>query len=125
MKTWTLTVFGWLALSAFAQADPIGAAAGPEEASFVGILFSLVAGILGALGLAFAFKVYRLTRGGELSSGWQWLAGAAFFFAAAQILSFLGGAGFAPVSPATLSLLNLGAGLGIALGLGRIKKVMS
>lgn len=123
MKTAFLSVAGWLAFSAVAQADPI--TAGPEQASFVGILFSLAAGILGAVGLTFAFKVYRLTRGGELSSGWQWLAGAAFFFAAAQILSFLAGAGFAPVSPATLSLLHFGAGLGIAFGLGRIKKVMS
>lgn len=93
--------------------------------SFWGILFSFAAGILGAVGLAFAFKLYRLTKGGELSAAWQWLSGAFFFFAAAQILSFLAGAGWASVSSGTLSVLQLGTGLGIALGISRIKKVMS
>lgn len=95
------------------------------ESSFWGIMLSLIAGILGTVGLAFAFKVYRLTRGGELSSGWQWLVGALFFFAVSQILSFLVAAGWAAVSATTLSLLQFGAGLGIAFGVSRIKKVMS
>ena len=94
-------------------------------APFWGILLSLIAGVLGAIGLAFAFKVYRLTKGGELSAGWQWLVAALFLFAASQILSFLSAAGWASVSSTTLSLLQFGAGLGIAFGVSRIKKVMS
>jgi hypothetical protein len=104
-----------------ARADNLPGSAAP----FWGIILSLVAGIFGAAGLAFAFRVYRLTKGGELSAGWQWLVAALFLFAASQILSFLSAAGWAEVSPTTLSLLQFGAGLGIAFGVARIKKVMS
>ena len=97
----------------------------PATSSFLGIMLSFVAGIFGAVGLAFAFKLYRLTKGGELSAAWQWLAWALSFFALAQILSFLAGAGWVSASPGTVSLLQFGAGLGIALGIARIKKVMS
>lgn len=121
MKRAMLTL-GVLSLSAGpAWADNAPGSAAP----FWGILLSLIAGVFGAVGLAFAFKVYRLTRGGELSAGWQWLVAALFLFAASQILSFLSAAGWASVSSTTLSLLQFGAGLGIAFGVSRIKKVMS
>ncbi|MCI0330372.1 MAG: hypothetical protein L0196_05390 [candidate division Zixibacteria bacterium] len=121
MKAVLLT-FGFILLFfGSARADNLPGAAAP----FWGIVLSLVAGIFSAFGLAFAFKVYRLTRGGELSAGWQWLAAALLLFAASQLLSFLGAAGFAAVSPTTVSLLQFGAGAGMAFGVARIKKVMS
>jgi hypothetical protein len=121
MKAAVLTFIFLLFASGSAQADNLTNPAAP----FWGIILSLVAGIFGAAGLAFAFRVYRLTKGGELAAGWQWLVAALFLFAASQILSFLSSAGWAEVSPTTLSLLQFGAGLGIAFGVARIKKVMS
>ncbi len=121
MKAALLTFVFLLFSFSFARADNLVDTAAP----FWGIILSLVAGVFGAVGLAFSFKVYRLTRGGELSAGWQWLVAALFLFAASQILSFLSAAGWASVSSTTLSLLQFGAGLGIAFGVARIKKVMS
>ena len=121
MKATFLTFIFFLFSFGLARADNLADTAAP----FWGIVLSLVAGVFGAVGLAFAFKVYRLTRGGELSAGWQWLVAALFLFAASQILSFLSAAGWASVSSTTLSLLQFGAGLGIAFGVARIKKVMS
>jgi len=121
MKTALFTVVFLLLTFGMARADNLPGTATP----FWGIMLSLVAGIFGAVGLAFAFKLYRLTKGGELSTGWQWLAAALFLFAASQLLSFLGAAGFAAVSPTTVSLLQFGAGLGLVFGVARIKKVMS
>jgi hypothetical protein len=97
----------------------------PASSSFLGIMLSLVAGVLGGVALAFAVKLHRLTKGGELSAAWQWVSSALFFFSAGQVLSFLAGAGWAPASPGTVALLQFGAGLGIVLGIARIKKVMS
>ena len=121
MKAVIFTFVFFLFCFGSARADNLPGSAAP----FWGIILSLVAGILGAAGLAFAFRVYRLTKGGELSAGWQWLVAALFLFAVSQLLSFLSAAGWAEISTTTLSLLQFGAGLGIAFGVARIKKVMS
>ena len=121
MKAALMTMVIFLFSFGLARADNLAGTAAP----FWGIILSLVAGIFGAVGLAFAFKVYRLTKGGELSTGWQWLVAALFLFAASQVLSFLGAGGFAAVSPTAVSLLQFGVGLGMAFGVSRIKKVMS
>jgi len=101
------------------------AGTGEGSVSGVGIMFNGVILLVILVCFMVALKVFSILRGGELASGWQFIAVSFMILCLGQVLELVSTLELFSLNPAFIIAIRLAGVVLLMLGLARIKRVLS
>ncbi len=109
-----------LAWPALLMADTSG-----NDVSGMGVIFNGVILLLVIVCFVFALRIFSLLRGGEMASGWQFLAISFIVICLGQLVELFSTLELFAINHAVVMAIRLAGIFLLVLGIAKIKKVLS